>query len=208
VVEASDEALLAAWAEGDAGSGEALFGRHFEAVYRFFRNKVDRDAQELTQRTFLRCVELQARFEHRSSFRTFLFGIARNVIREYLRERSKAQRIDFATTPAVDLGVSMGTRIAESQEQRLLLLALRSVPLDVQELVELYYWEGLSVAELARLLGVPGGTVKRRLWRARQRLADALGTMEMSDELRRSTLSTLESWAASVRPVDPASDDS
>jgi RNA polymerase sigma-70 factor (ECF subfamily) len=176
-----------------------LFARHFDAIYRFFRNKVDSDSEELTQRTFLRCVEAQAGFRRMSSFRTFLFGIARNILREHFRERRRDDRLDFRSVSAADLGISAGTQIAASEEQRVLLAALRTIPVEMQELVELYYWEDLSIAQLAELLGAPPGTIKRWLWRARQRLARALEDMDLSEALQRTTLSSLESWAESLR---------
>jgi RNA polymerase sigma-70 factor (ECF subfamily) len=194
-----DEVLFERWAAGDTASGEQLFARHFDAIYRFFRNKVDSDSEELTQRTFLRCVEAQAGFRRMSSFRTFLFGIARNILREHFRERRRDDRLDFRSVSAADLGISAGTQIAASEEQRVLLAALRTIPVEMQELVELYYWEDLSIAQLAELLGAPPGTIKRWLWRARQRLARALEDMDLSEALQRTTLSSLESWAESLR---------
>ena len=55
-----DAECLRAWASGDRKAGELLFERHFEAVARFFRNKTDRDHDDLIQATFLGCVEMFA----------------------------------------------------------------------------------------------------------------------------------------------------
>jgi RNA polymerase sigma factor (sigma-70 family) len=171
----TDEELLRRWSSGDGPSGEVLFERHFEAIYRYFRHKVGAEGAELTQRTFLRCIEVCDRYRGESGFRAFLYGVARNVLREHFRAKTREPVIDFAATSVVDLGVSVGSQVAASEQQRLLLLALRTLPLEIQELVELYYWEEIGVSELAVILELPAGTVKRRLWRARRQLEAALG---------------------------------
>ncbi len=85
-----DLALVVAWQNGDQWVGACLFERHFDTILRFFRNKVHGPAQDdLLQQTFLRCVENAASFRRASSFRTYLFGIARNVLLEHLRASSR-----------------------------------------------------------------------------------------------------------------------
>ena len=55
--ERSDFELLEAWREGDQRAGRELFARHFDAIYRFFRSKIEDAADDLTQQTFLGCVK-------------------------------------------------------------------------------------------------------------------------------------------------------
>jgi DNA-directed RNA polymerase specialized sigma24 family protein len=76
----NDAELLQAWANGNKSAGEQLFERHFEAIARFFRNKLPADTQheDLIQQTFLGCVEARDRFRGDASFRSFLFAIAHN----------------------------------------------------------------------------------------------------------------------------------
>jgi RNA polymerase sigma-70 factor (ECF subfamily) len=128
-----------------------------------------------------------------------LYGIAHNVLREHFRAQAQGRVVDFAAVSVADLGMSIGSQVAASQQQLLLLFALRTLPLQSQELLELFYWEEIGVSELARILDMPAGTIKRRLWRARRLLEEALGRLEMSDALRRTTTSTLASWAAAHR---------
>ena len=59
---------------------------------------------------------------------------------------------------------------AQHEEQRLLLEALRRIPLDLQIAIELHYWEGMSGPDLAQVLDIPEGTVRSRLRRAREPL--------------------------------------
>ena len=84
-----DAALFEAWCRGDRRAGAQLFERHYEAIARFFHNKARHDADDLIQRTFLRCVETHARIRDPASFRYYLFGVARNVLLEYLEEKGR-----------------------------------------------------------------------------------------------------------------------
>lgn len=173
---ASEElAWFEAWSGGDASAGEALLSRYYAPVARFFHNKVSADPDELIQRTFLRCVEQRSTFRREAPFRSYLFAIARNVLLEHFRERQRvrAREVDTSVSSAHDLDPSPSQLLLRRQETALLLDALRRVPLDQQTLLELYYWEGLSVAELAATFDAPEGTIKGRLSRARRDLAAA-----------------------------------
>ena len=89
--------------------------------------------------------------------------------------------------------------MAARQEQRHLLHALRTIPLEQQILLELAYWEELTGPELGEVLGVPANTVRSRLSRARDALAAALARIAESPELLTSTLDDLDAWTARTR---------
>jgi DNA-directed RNA polymerase specialized sigma24 family protein len=89
--------------------------------------------------------------------------------------------------------------MADREEEKLLLQALRQIPLDLQTIVELYYWEQLPVGEIAVILDVPAGTVKSRLFRARDALREQLGAMDVPAQLQRTTIEGLEHWARALR---------
>ena len=199
-MDASDEALLDAWRRGDRRAGEALVARHYEPIARFFRNKVAGDSSDLIQRTFLALVESQERFRGESSFRTFLFAVAHNVLgRHYRQKRRDGERLDFLTVSAHDLGPSPPSLLARRDEERILLTALRRIPLDYQVVLELYFWEKMTAAELAEVIGVPEGTARTRIRRAKQLLEIAIAEVGASPLLIQSTLAGLERWAADVR---------
>lgn len=196
----TDEALLEAWRAGDRAAGNELFGRYFTAVYRFFRNKVDRGVEDLVQRTFVACVEGRDRLRADASFRAYLFGAAHHLLRaHYRRERALAREDDVDDHAICDLGASPTTLLGGREEQRLLLEALRRLPLGEQTLLELYYWERLTGPELAEFLGVPENTARTRLRRARLRLEAELARLADSPERLRSTLDDLDRWAESLR---------
>jgi RNA polymerase sigma factor (sigma-70 family) len=164
-----DAARLQAWREGDRAAGAALFERYHGSLARFFHNKVSEAAQEdLIHETFLACLTSAARFRGESRFRTFLFGIAHNVLADHLRRLGRrmarlGSRSDLDIAAAVSLEPSPAAAAAAHEEQRLVLEALRRIPAIHQITLELHYWEGLSAAEVGAVLGLPLGTVKTRL---------------------------------------------
>ena len=197
-----DGELFEAWCRGDRRAGAQLFERHYDAVARFFHNKAAVDADDLIQRTFLRCVETHGRIRKPTSFRFFLFGVARNVLLEYLDEKGRRQKrevLNFMTTSVEDLAPTPSTVLDRAREERLILGALRRIPLELQIVLELYYWEELRARELAEVLDVPEGTVRTRIRRAKQLFEEEIARLAASPELVRSTLCDLEGWARRLR---------
>ena len=199
---ASDPELLEAWAGGDRDAGEALIDRHLVPLYRFFRNKVQGGVHDLVQDTFLRCSEARDRFRGDASFRAFLFGVARRVLHDHLRKHYRQGAvIDFDEVSAVELGTSPSQLVARREEHRVLLHALRMIPLDDQIALELAYWEELRGPEIAAVLGVSHAAARARLSRARKALAQRVREICDSPELVESTLANLDGWAAAIREV-------
>jgi DNA-directed RNA polymerase specialized sigma24 family protein len=89
--------------------------------------------------------------------------------------------------------------LAVHQEQRLLLEALRRIPLDYQLVLELYYWEDMAAPELAQVLGLPEGTVRSRLRRAKEALSEKMTSLVHEPELLKTTMSSLDKWVRSLR---------
>ncbi|MCA9708278.1 MAG: sigma-70 family RNA polymerase sigma factor [Myxococcales bacterium] len=198
-----DAALLRAWREGDRAAGEELFERHYATVERFFRNKVA-EPEELIQQTFIACVEAKTRFRGDSKFRTFLLGIAINVLRAHYR-RVKRQRgfSELHDGSMEDLGQTPSRLLHARDEERLLLEALRRLPLELQLLLELRYWDELKHEELAELLGLPRSTINTRLRRSRELLEQYLHELVASPKLLHSTLTDLDDWVDLQRQRSP-----
>jgi RNA polymerase sigma factor (sigma-70 family) len=197
----SDFDLLEAWRGGDERAGRELFARHFDSVYRFFRSKVEDAAEDLTQQTFMGAVKGKERYRGEASFRTYLYTIARNRLYTYIRDRQRREAVvEIGQQSVADLGLASPTRqLAAREEHKLLLAAMRHLPLEMQVALELHYWEGLSVREIAIVIETPEGTIKRRLQRARQRLDELIVELASSDELRRSTQANFDDWAKALR---------
>jgi RNA polymerase sigma-70 factor (ECF subfamily) len=195
-----DLALLQAWRSGDQAAGRQLFSRHFDAMKRFFRNKVSSDIEDLIQQTFMVCVETQERVRPDASFRAYLYGIAHNVLRNALRtKRRKEGPIDFGVTSMHALDPTPSQYVAKRQEQQIILLGLRRIPLDYQVALELYYWEQMDRNEIAEALGIPPGTAATRLRRGRQLLQEQLEELAETPSALEKTITGLETWAAQLR---------
>lgn len=197
-VDADDE-LLDRWRAGDTGAGQALFARHFDSIYGFFASKCDGDIDELVQATFLACVRARDQFRKESSFRTYLFTIARHELYRYLRQRRRdGERLDFGTTSVAELATTPGTRLARSDEHRRLLDALRALPLEQQTLLELHYWEDMDMSALAEVFSAPTGTIRTRLHRARRALRDRMSATSAAPPHALASLESLDTWARGV----------
>jgi RNA polymerase sigma factor (sigma-70 family) len=177
-----DGSLLRAWRSGDTTAGEALFDRHFASVRRFFRNKVpETDVEDLVQRTFEVLVSCAHQYRAEAPFVTYVLAIARSQLHRWLRKREPTREgIDLAEVSIHDLGVSPTAVVAARERQSMLLDALQRIPIELQTILELFYWEGLSGAEIATILEIEHGTVRSRLNRARTRLRDELIRLERS----------------------------
>lgn len=174
-----DLELWRAWRDGDAAAGNALVERHFASIYRFFRGKVAPHADELTQQTFLACVEAKTRFRDGNSFRSYLFGIARNKLLHHFEGRGKSVRAGALSHMSImDLAPSPSGVVAELEDRARLLSALQCLPVDHQIVIELVYWEHMPLREVAEVVGAPEGTIKSRLHRARAQLHEELSRQQ------------------------------
>ncbi|MBL8943610.1 MAG: sigma-70 family RNA polymerase sigma factor, partial [Myxococcales bacterium] len=146
------------------------------------------------------CVESVEGYAGRASFRSYLFAIARHVLFHHYREGHRD--FDPLTVTAATLvheEPSPADRLSDREDQRLLLRALRLLPLEHQTLLELAYREGLTDQELAEVVEAPTGTIKSRLRKARGLLEEHLATLADSPALLESSRLTLEAWAAGIR---------
>lgn len=203
VSDASDFDLVQAWRQGDTRAGGELFERHFDALYRFFVSKIGDAADDLVQQTLTACVRAREGYRGEASFRAYLLAIARHELYRYLeRGRRDNQKVEIGELSLADLGTSPSSLLARKDDERLLLEALRRLPLDQQIVIELHYFERLRGRDLVAAMGVPEGTVRSRLRLALDRLRRELETMARSTDLLDSTLTTLDDWAKSLREGD------
>lgn len=198
-----DAALVTAWRDGDREAGKRLFERHYSGVARFFRNKVGAAEPDLIQRTFLACVEGLARYRGEASFRSYLFAIAYKILCKHFQQvRRDSGRVDVDVDFGLETANGLVTPtqvLAVREEQKLLLAALRRLPVDYQVALELHYWEGMTAAELGVVQGLPLGTAKTRIRRGRELLEEQMAALAGSAELLESTRANLEVWARQLR---------
>jgi RNA polymerase sigma factor (sigma-70 family) len=194
----SDAELFERWCAGDERSGALLFDRHFAAMSRFFRNKVTDEFEDLVQQTFTACLESRDRFRQDSSFRTYLFAIANNVLRNHYRSRRR-DRIDLAEVSAHDLAPGPSTVVAKAREQQLLLESLQRIPVELQVILELFYWEGMTAKAIGEIVGDSEYTVRNRLRRGKELLRKHMEALAQDRALLESTWGGLERWAEQIR---------
>jgi RNA polymerase sigma-70 factor (ECF subfamily) len=166
----SDLALLVDWRTGDKQAGEQLFARHFAAIYRFFARRVGDAADELAQQTFLACVVARDRFRAQSTFRTYLFAIARTQLCNYLRRSAPRRKIELPASSLADVVTSIATRLGRAEQNLQLHAALAALSTDDQMLLELHYWQDLDAGALAEVFESTPGAIRVRLLRARRAL--------------------------------------
>ena len=168
-----DAELLAAWRDGDRDAGDALIGRYFDPVCRFFRSKLGDDVEDLIQRTFLDCLESRDGLRG-PSFRSFLFAVARNRLFDHLRAGVRRPIDALGEKSIADLRTRPSGHLVREEEKDLVARALQAIPVDFQIALELAYWEDLAGAEIAAVLDISEHTVRSRLSRGRVMLRDAL----------------------------------
>ena len=200
---ATDFELLEAWANGDRAAARALFDRYMAALYRFFDHKVDGAIEDFVQDTLVACIAARDRFRRDSSFRTYLFGTARHILWQHLKkQRVRGEPVDVERSSLHDLGPSPSSIAARKVEHRLLLEALRRLPIEQQVLLELYHFEELTAIELAELYEVTEVALRGRLHRAKQSLRTRMEELAGSPDLLRSTWADFEKWAQEMREGD------
>ena len=179
VTGAGDEALMQAWAAGDAAAFEALYHRHRERLYRFLLRQL-RDpglADEVFQDTWQRVVSGTSDWQPEASFAAWLYRIARNRIADHWRARqhrpAAPDDADARTARLVDPGTPEIEADAH-QRHRALHLALDALPPEQRETVLLRLEQELSLEEIGVVTGVGRETVKSRLRYAMDKLRAAL----------------------------------
>jgi RNA polymerase sigma factor (sigma-70 family) len=196
---AQDRELLEAWRSGDRARGNELFRRHVAAISRFFRTKVPDHAEDLTQSTFLALLKSEAGFRGDASFRAFLFGIARLQLLQHFRSKGRGkEQFDPLTCSVIDGGASPARLVCRHEQQALVARAMQRLPVDTQLALELHYFEGLSIEEIAAATGDAVGTIKSRLSRGRDQLSAKLAELTTAQELLSSTVNDLDRWVRSV----------
>lgn len=151
---------------GDMTAASELVSLNYQKIFAFLRRQClnDSDAEDLTQKTFAKVWTALPTFAGRSSFSSWIHGIARNV---YLDWRRKGNRLDAQMDDWWDTRVAEGPGPFENTSERELSARMHSLvarlDADVREVVHLHYYQGLSIKETAEVLDIATSTVKYRL---------------------------------------------
>jgi RNA polymerase sigma-70 factor (ECF subfamily) len=188
-----DGALVEAAASGSREAFDELVRRHQAAIAGLVRALTggQGDAEDLAQEVFVRAWRSLRGFRGDSTFRTWLYRVAINVVRTNQTQRTRFMRIfvpfggmreEDAPPPEVaDAEEPMDDALARRQ---IVERALATLPEDLRLAVTLRDLQGLDYKEIATALGVPIGTVESRIFRARQRLKPLLAALMEREKVR------------------------
>ena len=197
VVMDADGELLERWHGGDQAAGRDLFARYFDPLFRFFGNKCA-EPDELVQSTFFAMVKARDQFAGRSSFRTYLFTIARNELYRHLRTLKRERGFDPELSSIAQIATSAGGKLARNEDHRRLCAALRTLPVEQQTLLELHYWDGLDATALAEVFESNAAAIRKRLHRARTALRDAMAATSAAPAKALESEEAMDEWARTL----------
>jgi len=179
--EPADAELWSRAVAGESGAFGRLFDRHANAIFAFcVRRTGDRAAAEdLMSTTFLHAWRRRAEMDPSAGGPVpWLYGIAANLVRRHLRSIGRQQSA-MSRLPVLrdepDPSDGIAGRLDDARRLRRVHEALATLSEGDQELFVLCVWQELSYEDAAAALGIPVGTVRSRLSRARNRLRLALG---------------------------------
>ncbi|MEV4890583.1 RNA polymerase sigma factor [Nonomuraea sp. NPDC055795] len=157
-----------------------LFDRHAAVLHRYVVRRLGPDhAEDVVAETFTRAFEKRRRYAFdRSEALPWLYGITTNIIGTHRRAEVRGYRALARTGEdpvAAAFDERVVARVSASATRERLAAALAKLGRGERDVLLLIAWGDLSYEETARALGVPLGTVRSRLSRARRKVADALG---------------------------------
>jgi len=176
--EIRDEEALSRAAAGDKEAFGILYDRYVERIYNYvyYRTGNVHDAEDLTERVFLRALKHISNYQDRGiPFSAWLYRIAHNLVANWHRDNSrrKTMHLEERTT-----GTSPFTHpefeIIHDEERSALLEVIRTLPEERQQLLILKFVEQLSNAEIGQIMGRTEGAIKSLYHRTLLALRDAL----------------------------------
>lgn len=171
-----DETLIARIADGDRTAMHALYARHSRRVYRFALRLLGEPAaaDDIVSQVFLDIYRAAPRFEGRARVTTWLLAICRNKALALRRRRQPEQLSDDVACAIEDPSHTPETLLLRDDSIATLRQCLTRLSVAHREIIDLVYYQELSVEEAGRVLGIPKNTVKTRMFYARKQLARLL----------------------------------
>ena len=184
--DSGDEALMLRYAGGDAAAFDDLYARHRGGLYRYLLRQLGNNralAEELFQEIWMNLIGARSRYRVEAKFTTWLYTMAHNrVVDHYRRHRNMALVTlddgddDDPPDEVPAPGTAQPERIVEARQQAARLLALiEGLPLVQREAFLLHEEAGLSVDEIASVIGVDREAIKSRLRYALDKLRGGMG---------------------------------
>lgn len=168
---------LQAFQKGDYQAVEVLVNEYYPALLNFLLRMGCQpgDAEDIIQETFIKAARGLSRYQHKDRFRTWLFKICHNSLRDYYKKASRRRELphDSGTMAASEANSPENIMIEKERALRVQ-AALNQLPPKQRLVVVLRYYHGFSINEIAQLIQCPVGTVKSRLNGALNSLKDFL----------------------------------
>lgn len=170
----SDEALIKRIADRDQLAMRTLFARYRVALYRWLLRLVSdtATAEDLLSEVFLDVWRHAAVFEGRSSVSTWLLAIARNKAISARRRRPDVELNDELTSTLADPADDPELVLEKKDREEVLRRSVAQLSQGHAEIIDLVYYHGKSVNEVAEVMGLNAATVKTRMFYARKKLAE------------------------------------
>jgi RNA polymerase sigma-70 factor, ECF subfamily len=174
VENSSDEMLIRRIADGDQLAMRTLFGRYRVNLYRWLLRLVGEEAlaEDLLSEVFLDVWRQAGSFEARSSVSTWLLAIARYKALSARRRRPDAELDEVIVSTVADPADGPELVLEKKDRAELLRQSLAKLSPEHGEVIDLVYYHGKSVREVAEIVGAPEATVKTRMFYARKKLAE------------------------------------
>jgi RNA polymerase sigma factor (sigma-70 family) len=173
----SDQELMKLVQAGDLSPAGEIFDRYSARIYNFtFRFlKSSQAAEDATQEVFLKMLKHAQQFHGDAKLSTWLFSIAANLCRDYLRKSdNKAKEPEETLISLPALTDSPELTLEKREDEQRVQRALGLLTPEQREAILLSRYQGLSYAEIAQIAGCSEGAVKTRVFRAMETLKKAL----------------------------------
>lgn len=173
---ASDEEVMALVREGSIESLATLFDRHHVALFNFFCRLGDgrMSSEDLVQEVFYRILKYRRTYRPGSTFRGWMYTIARNARFDFRRARHGATELDESAIPAT----YPRDDVQAEEDRSMLERALQRLPADKREVLVLARYQEMKYEEIASILNCEVGAVKVRVHRALRELKDHFRQLE------------------------------
>ena len=175
----NDESIITAVANGDTLAYAQLVDRYKDLVFNVALKLLQHreEAEEVAQDTFIKVFKQLSNFKGESKLSTWIYKIAYNNSLDRLKKNKKYRNdvpIDGFTAERLKYVDNALEQLIDAEKQQLIKNSLAQLPEDYRIVLHMFYFEDLSLQEMAEIINIEANTVKVKLFRARKKLATIL----------------------------------
>jgi len=175
----SDVALLIRIAKGEESALSEFYRVHEARVYSFALSRLRHEAEaaECLNEVMLEVWKHADRYEGRSKVSTWLLGIANHKVIDKMRRRGRHETVEVDDQLPDDTCCNMLDVLAGADDAQIVQRCLESLSENHRQVIHLAFYEDMSYEDIAQIAECPEGTVKTRVFHAKQRLKDCLADL-------------------------------